>query len=101
ERPAVERACERARTAARCGRVPGARAVSEEHPECIRRGGGERRVDIPGLWVVRRPVVRVVDTKQGEGGPAPLDHVATVLHEHLPRLPAPANHLALTRVAVV
>src|SRR5207237_8708145 len=73
----------------------------EARPACVRWGGADRGVDMPALPVVRRPAVRGVDSTQREGGPPPLDHVATVLHEHLPRLPAPANHLALTRVAVV
>src|SRR5437867_3592590 len=63
--------------------------------------GGANQVEVPRLRVVHGPVVGGVDAEQRESGPAPLDHVATVLHEHLPRVPAPANHLALPRVAVV
>ena len=89
------------RDAARHGAVPRAGPVREQQLERLRRRPTERRVHVLGLRVVELPAARVVDAEQREARALTLDHVAAVLHEHLPRVPAATDHRLLAGVAVV
>ena len=75
--------------------------MGQKHPKRVRLRGTQGRVHIGLLRIVRGPVVRVVDTQEGEHRPVPLDHVAAVLHEHLARIATALDDVTLARVAVV
>src|SRR5439155_1571085 len=77
------------------GRVPRSGTMGQKHPKRVRLRGTQGRVHIGLLRIVRGPVVRVVDTQEGEHRPVPLDHVAAVLHEHLARIATALDDVTL------
>src|SRR5436309_15952573 len=77
--------------------------MREQDPEGVLGGRREpeRLLEVLILRIVGAPVPRVVDPDERERGPAALDHVDAVLHEHLSRILYTADDGVLTRVAVV
>ena len=80
------------RDAPRHSGIPGAGPVCQQNLERLRRRRPQGQIDERLLWVVGLPVVGIIDAHEGERRAVPLDHVAAVVHEHLPGVPDPPGH---------